>query len=521
MIISQEQHLNILDLPNEIQLQIFDYLNLRDRKNTSRVCRLWNVLSFSGRFLDRICLQLSVEGDSFKCIVEVLSHSSRRYRHIVINFNNRDIVTTHGLRVSDGLETLALIGLSRLKADQLIELLENNPRLNRLFLIGEWIDVYRKTCLLELPTLKMDVLHAECFPTWLSALSADSSLVLRHLANLCVLVPSLCKSELRSLARICPDPKTLQLTGTDPTVASLYECYHKQLEKISILSPQKDFFHQFCGIGFPKLDYLYLDRLEIHDQQTVTSCINFFENKLHCVRLQTLILHHLFMIRTPIFTTICHNCLALRTLELSLNYLNGDALKEVTNLSSLQKLTLQGTAYFHETPHWANQIVSLTTVTIAGNRFPVPMLEFIADIAPNLQSLTLEDVAKPPEIFYILPTLVGNIGHLEMGYSHHFERPPSCHPSGFLRNMNNLKTYSIRRVTINHGIQGWLQDAPQLRSVTIADCSSLTDTHLVILTTNCPKLRQLQLKGCPGVTEKGIGEFRSRVPLCSVSGDMD
>lgn len=85
--------------------------------------------------------------------------------------------------------------------------------------------------------------------------------------------------------------------------------------------------------------------------------------------------------------------------------------------------------------------------------------------------------------------------------------------------MHNLESYHLQRVIIKHGIQGWLQDAPQLRMVTLTDCSTLTDTHLVILTTNCPKLEWLKLKRCPAVTMHGLEEFRARNPSCKIDVD--
>ncbi|XP_058461525.1 uncharacterized protein LOC131436682 isoform X2 [Malaya genurostris] len=496
MIIS-EDHYSILDLPNEVQLQIFDYLDLNTRKTTSRVCRLWNILSFTGRCMGRICLHLNVEGSQLEQVVTILNASSRRYRHVVINFNNRFVTSITGLRVSDVLESLVMIGMSKVTDSQLIELLEDNPNLKRLFLLGDRIDKYRKTRLFELPTMRMVVRNVERFPCWLEALSVDSTLMIHRLNNLCVLVPSFCTSARsinQSINRIFPDVRILQLTGTDLSVATV--------------------------ISFPKLDYLHIDRLEISDQQTETSCVNLFRNELHCARLQTLILHPMFMIRTAIFTTICHYCLALKRLKLSLDYLDGDALKQVTRLRNLQNLTLHGTAYFHDTSRWSYQITTLTTVSIVKNRSLIPLLQFIADIAPNLLHLSLEDVEKPEEMFRILPTLAGNLTHLEMSYSRNADRPPSCHPSGLLRSMENLETVEIRRVTINHGIQGWIQDAPRLRNITIIDCATLNDTHLIILTTICPKLKQLRLSNCPGITANGITEFQCRIPCCTVTNDM-
>lgn len=94
-------------------------------------------------------------------------------------------------------------------------------------------------------------------------------------------------------------------------------------------------------------------------------------------------------------------------------------------MNTFQDITFRGTAYFRETARWPHQIDSLTSVKIAGNRFPLTLLEFIADIAPNLESLTLEDINNPEEMFRILPVIVGHIRHLAIGYSRRFERPVS------------------------------------------------------------------------------------------------
>ncbi|XP_053688455.1 uncharacterized protein LOC128737774 [Sabethes cyaneus] len=523
MVISDEhQFFSIIDLPNEIQLQVFEYLDLKTRLIASRVCRLWNALAFTGRLMGEICVHLNLKERNLARTIDVLGSSARRYRHVVINFSNSSFSSVDTLAdilsVNDALETLVLTGISRIETDQLFKLLENVPNLVRMFLLGDAVDEYSKMNLLELPKCHVTGIPVGAHPRWIETFPVDSSVVLRSLDNLCLLSPTLSSSDgLQCIPYICPNIRRLQITGTDASVAAMFEHFHNKLEKISIISPQRDFFLQFCNINFPKLSSLYVDRMELHDQESVTSGIAFFTER--CTNLERLVLHPKFMIRTPIFTTICTNCVALQKLELSLDYLDGDALKNVTNLQNLKALTFQGTAYFRETARWPYQIGSLVAVKIAGSRFPLTLLEFIADIAPNLNALALEDVENPEEMFRILPSMVGHIRHLELGYSARFERPPSCHPSGLLRSLDNLETYSLRRVIIKHGIQGWLQDAPHLKWVLLASCATLTDTHLVILTTNCPKLRQLTIRDCCSITQKGIDEFKMRIPLCRISGD--
>lgn len=68
-------------------------------------------------------------------------------------------------------------------------------------------------------------------------------------------------------------------------------------------------------------------------------------------------------------------------------------------------------------------IGSLAKVKISASRFPTSLLEFIADIAPNLETLALEDIEEPEAIFQVMPRIIGNIRHLEMSFSEAFETP--------------------------------------------------------------------------------------------------
>lgn len=60
---------------------------------------------------------------------------------------------------------------------------------------------------------------------------------------------------------------------------------------------------------------------------------------------------------------------------------------------------------------------------ISGSRFPINLLVFIADIAPSLTNLTMEDVENPKELFETLPELVATIRSFQLNYSEGFERP--------------------------------------------------------------------------------------------------
>ncbi|KXJ71522.1 hypothetical protein RP20_CCG020343 [Aedes albopictus] len=514
-----EHHkLEIGDLPNEIQLQILDYLNYRSRCTASEVCRLWNALAFTGRFMDRVCLRLDITEDNLKLVCTVLSDSIRNYRHITINFNNQSVTMmdyfSQVVGENDALESLTLWGMDRIEPVQLLMLLNSCAHLERLCLLDEQTEQLNVT---NVQGISAD--DSVEYPAWLTALSSDSPVRLQRLRKLRLMIPGRVSLPSKPIVRKFPNVTQLHLTSHRPSNVALFNDYRNKLEKISILTPSSLFVIAFSTISFPKLNHLYLGRLELHDQLVVAKWINFFQNPAHTGTLEQLMFHPKFMMRTPIFATICSNCSALRELELSLDYMDGDALKDVTNLQHLQKLSLQGTAYFRETPHWPYQIRTLKTVRISGSRFPINLLVFIADIAPSLTNLTMEDVENPKELFETLPELVATIRSFQLNYSEGFERPPSSHPSGLLRSMHNLESYHLQRVIIKHGIQGWLQDAPQLRMVTLTDCSTLTDTHLVILTTNCPKLEWLKLKRCPAVTMHGLEEFRARNPSCKIDVD--
>lgn len=514
----------ILDLPNEIQLQIFDWLDFKSRVAASNVCRQWNAIAFSGRFMKRIWLSLNITKEILKSMLITLASSVRNYRHVVINFNNQIVdmmdLLSENIGANYALESLVLFGMERIESEQLRMLLVSVPCLERLYLLGSKLQDSHQACLSELSFLEITPGETHGNSVWMNALSMDMPIELQHLKSLCLTSPIKSSISPGSFRQKFPNLTQIQLTCDDPIIATLLNDYRYQMEKISVLTPTNNFFVAFCEIHFPKLADLIVDRMEVHDQYVISKCINFFKNLSHSYSLRQLILHPKFMIRTPIFSTICTNCSLLQVLELSLDYMDGDALKEVTNLNHLQKLSLQGTAYFRDSPRWASQIQTLNTVQICGSRFPINVLEFIADIAPNLERLSLEDLENPEEMFRILPMLVGSIRCFDIGYSETFERPPSCHPSGYLRSMIGLESISLRRVVIKHGIQGWLQDAPHLRKVALRDCNTLNDTHLVILTTNCPKLKELGLRRCSAVTACGVTEFRSRVPLCSVESDI-
>ncbi|XP_062549575.1 uncharacterized protein LOC134214174 [Armigeres subalbatus] len=505
----------IEDLPIEIQLQILDYLKFDSRCIASEVCRLWNSLAFSGRFMNRICLRLEMTEANAKEIVATLNASVRNYRHIAVDFNDQPVAMmdhlANAIGENDALERLTLRGMNRVEPVQLLILLDSVPHLKRLYLIGT-----KEELLYETNFQARMIESSSQNPPWTSALSTDSPVKLQSLEKLHLLTSGKVSYSSKFFIRKFPNITQLYLSSQQPCNAALLSDYKNQLETLSLSTPSNLFVVAFCSISFPKLRNLYLDQMELHDQLVVAQCMNFFKNRVHAGRLQQLILHPKFMMRTAIFSTICDNCGALQVLKLSLDYMDGDALKDVTNLQQLQNLSLYGTAYFRESPHWPYQIGTLRTVQISASRFPISLLEFIADIAPNLENLKMEDVENPEELFRILPGLLEKIRLLELSYSKQFERPPSCHPSGLLRSMHTMESFHLQRVIIKHGIQGWLQDAPQLKEVALTDCSTLTDTHLVILTTNCPKLDRLKLTRCSNVTVNGIEEFHSRVPLCRI-----
>ncbi|KAL1402640.1 hypothetical protein pipiens_006008 [Culex pipiens pipiens] len=518
----EPQPLELLDLPNEVQLHVLDHLDFRSRLAASRVCRLWDSLAFSGRFMDRVRLYLKLQPENVSRVTSVLNRSNRRYRHVVVNFENcafpvmDQLVEMFG--GDEALESLVLMGLGEIEAVQLVTILGSTPNLVRLFLLNDELDSFSKDRLLELP--KCRVASATGHSSWLGGFERDMEIALPRLRNMCIVDRCLSFTEMASsIPRFFPGLSQLQITSNHASLSSVYQTLRSQLEKIVILSPEIDFFNRFADIGFPRLRYLYFDRMDLNLPQLIQKGAAFFSNPDHCHNLRQLVLHPQFMLRTEILTAICANCRNLIDLELSLDYLDGDALKDITNLTNLKNLTLYGTAYFQDTPHWPHQMTALSSVKIATCRFPVSLLEFIADIAPNLVQLALENIESPEEMFRLLPELLPNIRTLEMGYTKGFERPPSCHPSGYLRTMVALETVSLRRVIIRHGIQGWLQDAPRLKRVELGDLGTLSNTHLVILTTNCPKLRELKLAGCGELTREGIEEFRTRVPLCRVDWD--
>lgn len=537
----EPQPLELSDLPNEVQLHVLDHLDFRSRLAASQVCRLWDSLAFSGRFMDRVQLYLKLQPDNLRRVASVLSRSNRRYRHVVVNFGNCAYASMEQLvevlGEDEGLESLVLMGLAEIEAVQLVTMLQSTPNLVRLFLLNDELDSFSKDRLLELR--KCRVASAAGHSSWLGGFERDMEVALPKLRNVCIVDRCLSFTEMASsIPRFFPGLTQLQITSNHASLSSVYQTLRSQLEKIVVLSPEIDFFNRFADIGFPRLRYLYFDRMDLNLPQLVQKGAGFFSNPDHCRNLRQLVLHPQFMLRTEILTAICSDCRNLVELELSLDYLDGDALKDITNLTNLkvsalinkvlnltqifnsfQNLTLYGTAYFQDTPHWPHQITALSSVKIATCRFPVSLLDFIADIAPNLAQLSLENIECPEEMFRLLPELLPNLRTLELGYTKGFERPPSCHPSGYLRTMAALETISLRRVIIRHGIQGWLQDAPRLKRVVLADLGTLTNTHLVILTTNCPKLRELKLAGCGELTRDGIDEFRTRIPLCRVDWD--
>lgn len=494
-----DEPLEILDLPTEVQQHILDQLDCRSRLVASQVCRLWDGLAFSGRFMDRIRLMVKVTGGSLGQVVAVLNRSNRRYRHVVVNFANCRFESLEGLvevlRADEGLESLVLMGLAEIEAVQLVKVLQSTPNLVRLFLINDVLDGFTEDRLLEMPRCRIGsgVSHS----SWLGGFERDMEITLPKLRNVCIVDRCLSFTEMaNSLPRFFPGLTQLQITSNHASLGSAYQALRMQLEKIVILSPEIDFFNQFCDIAFPKLRYLYFDRMDLNLPQLIQKGVGFFSNPEHCQNLRQLVLHPQFMLRTEMLTVICTHCRNLEDLELSLDYLDGDALKDITNLKNLKTLTLYGTAYFQDTPHWPHQLPSLSSVKIATCRFPATLLEFIADIAPSLTHLSLENLECPEEMFRLLPDLLPSIRHLQMSYTRGFERQPSsCHPSGYLRGMVALESISLRRVSIRHGIQGWLQDAPRLKRVELVNLATLTNTHLVILTTNCPKLRELKLSG--------------------------
>ncbi|KAL9708534.1 hypothetical protein quinque_012052 [Culex quinquefasciatus] len=87
----------IQDLPPELQLLIFDYLDFNSRLNCTLVCRNWNRLAMSGAFLnERVLMKLEVDCKcnqghgqptrikTVRYIGSVLCNSDRRYRALTI-----------------------------------------------------------------------------------------------------------------------------------------------------------------------------------------------------------------------------------------------------------------------------------------------------------------------------------------------------------------------------------------------------------------------------------------------------
>ncbi|XP_055607244.1 uncharacterized protein LOC129754985 isoform X2 [Uranotaenia lowii] len=519
MLRENSELLNILDLPNELLLYVFDHLDFRTRLIASQVCRLWNHLTFTGLFMDRIYLSLNVTTHNQPELFYTLGQNLRCYRHISLQFDNCEIdlsLLVPLLESNDRLESLLLTGVERMEPQEMNLLLSSVRNLKKLIILN-W-KAGKETWTFPCVRTNNGSVHVDqnLANDWFSE---DTPVVLSNLECLCLITSSKTQAFERLKSKF-PNVRLLQITVRNERACELLHSYSNQLTNLAIESPFPEMFLTMGDLSFPKLFHLTLDRMELHDQRILTKCVSFFRNPNHCRSFRELIFHPKFMVRTPMFSTICDHCSNLRSLSLSLDYMDGDALKDITNLRLLENLTLQGTCYFRESPSWPIQIPTLRQVKIAGSRFPISLLEFIADIAPMLESLALEDVENPEEMFRTIPRLVSGIVHLEMGYTEGFERPPSCHPSGLLRTMNQLERYCLRRVIIKHGIQGWLQDASHLKSVRLEDCKTLTDTNLVILTTNCPKLRQLEIEKCSHITASGVQGFRERIPCCKVICDV-
>lgn len=309
----------------QIQLQILDFLDFRNRVAASRVCRLWNVLAFCGHFMDRICLRLNIADSRSEQLMTTVENNGRRYRHIVMNFNNNAISTINSvaemLGFIDSVESLELTGILNIEPNQVLSILANTPALSQLC-ISE--DGYNPPA------------NSTSNPPWFECFSDTSPFSLQLVRKLRLVFPRINKPVLESITQIFPNLTQLELSGNDSSIASVFHAYRDQLEHISILAPYRDFFLLFCDIEFKQLSQLYLDQIELHDQHAVEKCTRFFVNPTHSVTLQQLIFHPRFMIRTVIFITICHNCSVLQELELSLDYMNGVALKEITNLKFLQ-----------------------------------------------------------------------------------------------------------------------------------------------------------------------------------------
>lgn len=89
------------DLPPELQLMIFDYLDFASRISCTLVCRKWNRLAMSGSFLnDRVLMKMEIDCrcnyghyqpsrvKTVRYIGSVLCNSDRRYKALTIMYSH-------------------------------------------------------------------------------------------------------------------------------------------------------------------------------------------------------------------------------------------------------------------------------------------------------------------------------------------------------------------------------------------------------------------------------------------------
>ncbi|XP_062550367.1 uncharacterized protein LOC134215129 [Armigeres subalbatus] len=476
----------LTDFPVELLEHIISFLPLSDRKSASLVCRLWNEVAFSRRFLRNVALKLTKSRRRCQC--NHLQRSIRRYRNVFISFGwvtccEYDFVMITEVldRFGEGLDSFHC--MTNLTEEQLWTVMSRAPNLQQL-VVG-WDDKAVNQLGLNFPVLK----HLTDLGSLGNVLKIPSLNVpkLVHLsANFTKRTDA--EASMAALHRLGQQLKSLELFSTEYFIPiSKLQFPNVRVLKLkgNICEAASDcaLGRFFAGFRILKEAKLYFD-VKVSVLEIITKTHPeieklHFENfplKLHSFRLlsQLSYLKNLSIVGS-IESRISLKCKPLVKVEkfcLELYNLMTSMSGEASVIRSFRKLL----------PNVTDMSIILTE-----HNTPKCVLEHVCRNFPHLKKLTITSDHKYCQI-----------SSLEA-----------------LRHLDCLEELTLKCI---HTTMSLMLPNKCLRRLTIDDCPLLIDEDLLMLSESYPNLKYLELAWWRStqVTSWGVEEFRSRLTDCVV-----
>ncbi|KXJ71496.1 hypothetical protein RP20_CCG020396 [Aedes albopictus] len=467
------------NLPLEVLEQIFSYLPLCDRKSVSLVCRSWNNIVFSRRFLKDVTLNLDATWDRSK--VYYLRTSTRRYRNLFV-FVISDTCSPYNFEFIE--EILKLFG-------QELESFQCNTKLSAIQLRNV----------------------IECVPNILELIVEVDATTLNHEQNF---------PAIRRLHRLESVNNVLQIRSLDmPKLARLKAKFATSLdamESMDVLrriTPQlrslelvsKESFSSIDELRCPKVEVLKLSGEIFIGSDAVRAFFGGFKC-LKDVRLD-------IDVDDVMLGVIIRACPGIENLHFKNQYFESDTFQLLERLENLKTLSIDGSIDYRiklkckplvSVTRFCFQLDILEDEASVFNEFK-QMLPNVVDLgitlfAPeNLDSVLVHACQHFPGIrrLTIYDAALFMCTVTDAGYQ-------------ILGSLDRLEELKVDSADVE---VEFMQPMVRLKRLEYR-FHSIADQELMMLADLYPDLKYLGISWCANVTAQGVREFRARLPGCVV-----